>query len=188
MPNKYPLKKGWKIPKQRYRISNWRDYNESLRQRGQIDIWITEEALNSWYESERVYDGSGTPRKFTDFAITTCHEIRQVFKLPLRQCEGFINSLFKCKGLDLRCPDYSCLSKRLSSLKISSPRYTKMNSVDPDLVAIAIDSTGLKRFGRGEWLQEKYCLSAKRSWRKLHIAVDNQHILVTRWFSLLKVR
>ena len=69
MPNKYPLKKGWKIPKQRYRISNWREYNESLRQRGQIEFWITEEALNSWYETERIYDGSGTPKKFTDFAI-----------------------------------------------------------------------------------------------------------------------
>ena len=43
MPNKYPLKKGLKIPKQRYRISNWREYNEPLHQRGQIEFWITEE-------------------------------------------------------------------------------------------------------------------------------------------------
>ena len=32
--------------------------------------------------------------------------------------------------------------------------------------AIAIDSTGLKRFGRGEWHREKYELSNKASWRK----------------------
>ena len=69
MPNKYPNKKGWKLPKQRYRISNWREYNESLRQRGQIDIWITEDALNNWFETDRIYDGTGAPKKFTDFAV-----------------------------------------------------------------------------------------------------------------------
>lgn len=45
------------------------------------------------------------------------------------------------------------------------------------MAAIAIDASGLKRFGRGEWHQEKYHLSAKRSWRKLHIAVDTKHII-----------
>ena len=119
------MKKGWKIPKQRYRISNWREYNESLRQRGQIDIWITEDALNNWYEPERVYDGSGMPRKFYGF-----------------------------------CDNHS---KRLSTLKISPPPNKITDSVDPNLVAIGINSTGLKRFGRGEWHQEKYRLSAKRS-------------------------
>ena len=31
MPNKYPEKKGWDVPKQKYKVSNWADYNESLR-------------------------------------------------------------------------------------------------------------------------------------------------------------
>jgi len=42
---------------------------------------------------------------------------------------------------------------------------------------VAIDSTGLKRFGRGEWHQEKYSLSAKASWRKLHIGVNEDHYI-----------
>jgi hypothetical protein len=45
------------------------------------------------------------------------------------------------------------------------------------VVAIAIDSTGLKQFGHDEWHQEKYKLSAKRSWRKLHIAVDTDRFI-----------
>lgn len=53
----------------------------------------------------------------------------------------------------------------------------KTDSPDGNIAGIAIDSTGLKRFGRGEWRQEKYKLSAKRSWRKLHIAVDNEHMI-----------
>ncbi len=177
MPNKYPNKKGWKLPKQRYKVSNWREYNDALRNRGDIEIWISEDVINSWYEADRIYDGTGAPKTFTDLAIIICHEVRQVFKLPLRQCQGFIDSLFKAKNIELRSPDYSCLSKRLSSLGIKSPRYKKTDFVDDDIEGIAIDSSGLKRFGRGEWYQEKYKVSAKRSWRKLHIAVDNKHII-----------
>jgi len=177
MPNKYPEKKGWFVPKQKYKVANWSEYNEALRLRGDIAIWISDDAIANWYEKERVYDGTGTPKKYTDFAILVCHEIRQVYKLPLRQCQGFINSIFRILHLPIRCPDYSCLSKRLSELGIRSPRYIKSITPDESISAIAIDSTGLKRFGRDEWHQEKHKVSAKRSWRKLHIAVDEKHII-----------
>ena len=163
MPNKYPNKKGWKLPKQRYKVSNWSEYNEALRQRGNIEVWISQEAIDQWVEQERVYDGTGTPRKFSDFAIMTCHEVRQVYRLPLRQCQGFMDSLFKLAELSILCPDYSCLSKRLSALHIESPRYQQTDKPDETVAAIAIDSTGLKRFGRDEWRQEKYQILANRS-------------------------
>ncbi len=90
-----------------------------------------------------------------------------------------MDSIFSLKGLAIRCPDYSCLSKRLSTLNIPSPLYTKeeQSTADDNLAALAIDSTGLKRFGRDEWHQEKHKISANRSWRKLHIAVDDHHII-----------
>ena len=81
MPNKYPEKKGWNIPKQKYKISNWREYNDALRNRGDIEIWVSDDLLEAWYEKERVHDGKGAPKKFTDLAIITCHEIRQVLAL-----------------------------------------------------------------------------------------------------------
>ena len=149
----------------------------ALRNRGDIEVWLSDEAIEQWYEKDRVYDGTGSPKKFSDFAIITCHEIRQVFRLPLRQCQGFINSLFRLKNISLACPDYSCLSKRLSSLEIKSPRYKKINQPNENVAAIAIDSTGLKRLGRDEWHQEKHKVAVNRSWRKLHIAVDNKHII-----------
>ena len=103
MPNKYPNKKGWNIPKQKYKVNNWPEYNNNLRRRGAIEIWINDEVIDNWYEKERVYDGTGTPKLFTDFAIMTCHEIRQVYRLPLRQCQGFINSVFNLMGSALNC-------------------------------------------------------------------------------------
>jgi hypothetical protein len=35
----------------------------------------------------------------------------------------------------------------------------------------------LQRFGRGEWHQEKYKLSNKASWRKLHLAINQNHYI-----------
>ena len=177
MPNKYPNKKGWKVSKQKYKLTNWSEYNSSLRRRGEIDVWLSLEAISKWYESDRTHDGTGTPRLYTDFAIITCHEIRQVYRQPLRQCQGFINSLFRLMGVPLVCPDFSVLSTRLKTLGIKSPRYKKSDSAADDVHAIAIDSTGLKRFGRGEWHREKYELSSKASWRKFHAAVNQSHYI-----------
>jgi len=55
--------------------------------------------------------------------FATQPEIRQVFKLPLRQCEGFVNALFKMMKLDLRSPNFSTLSKRLKTLGLKQPVY-----------------------------------------------------------------
>ena len=177
MPNKYPNKKGWKVPKQTFKVSNWPEYNQSLRQRGDITVWLSEDAISQWYETDRVYDGTGAPRLYTDFAITICHEIRLVYKLPLRQCQGFIKSLFKMMNIPISWPDYSVLSKRLGVLNIKTPRYKKSDKPNNTIHAIAIDSTGLKRFGRGERHQEKYELSSKASWRKLHLAINQDHYI-----------
>ncbi len=37
---------------------------------------------------------------------------------------------------------------------------------------MVIDATGLKVYGAGEWLVEKHGERGRRSWRKLHLAVD----------------
>jgi hypothetical protein len=177
MPHKYLKRKWISVRKQKHKVSNWSEYNNFLKNRGDIEFWISDDVIAGWYETDRIYDGTGAPRLYTELAIITCHEIRKVFKQPLRQCQGFINSVFRMKGLPIVCPDYTVLSKRLGKLKIKKPRYRKTDRPDDDLAAIAIDSSGLKRFGRDEWHQEKHKVLAKRSWRKLHIAVDEDHFI-----------
>ena len=177
MPNKYPEKKGWNVPKQKYKVTNWSEYNKALRRRGDITVWLSNEAISQWFKTDRVYDGTGAPNLYTDFAIITCHEIRLVYKLPLRQSQGLIDSIFQLMGIPLSCPDSSVLSRRLASLNIKVPRYKKSEKPDNNIHAIAIDSTGLKRFGRGEWHREKYELSSKASWRKLHLAINQDHYI-----------
>ena len=122
MPNKYAEKKGCRLPKQKYKVANWPEYNKALRQRGSIDVWLSNDVIDFWYEPDRVNDGTGSPKTYSDLAIIICHEIRSVFKLALLQCQEFIDSLFTAKKLPLNCPDYSRLSRRLSELNLSTPR------------------------------------------------------------------
>jgi hypothetical protein len=51
-----------------------------------------------------------------------------------------------------------------------------------------IDATGIKVFGVGKWRQKCYGLERRRTWRKLHIAVDaNTHESVSAIASLSNV-
>tara|TARA_R100001591_G_scaffold116652_1_gene134117 strand:- start:17 stop:994 length:978 start_codon:yes stop_codon:yes gene_type:complete len=179
MPNKWLNQKKIEIKKQKHKVSNWSDYNNSLKNRGDIEVWLSQDLINNWCYEERVYDGSGSTKHYTYEAIIACHEIRQVYKLALRQTEGFINSLFKLMKLDIKSPNYTLLSKRLKDLKIKSPRYTKQSKMDDNIAAIALDSTGLKRFGRDEWHVAKHKVSARRCWRKAHFGIDENHYVQT---------
>lgn len=66
---------------------------------------------------------------------------------------------------------------RLSKLGLKTPTFKKTDKPDEDLAAIAIDSTGLKEFGKGEWHQEKHKVNAKRYWKKTHFSVSDDHII-----------
>jgi hypothetical protein len=85
------------VGKQKYKTSNWPEYNKALKR--------------TWYNPDRIYDGAGTPKMYTNFAILICHEVRQVLRLPLRQAEGFINSIFRLKHIPISCANYTTLSR-----------------------------------------------------------------------------
>ena len=94
--------------------------------------------------------------------------IRSLFNLSLRATQGLINSLIQRLGLPIKCPHYSRLSRRAQTLgKIKIPRKRGSSSF-----CIAIDSTGLKVYGEGEWHVRMHKASRRRTWRKLHIAMD----------------
>jgi hypothetical protein len=45
------------ISKQRRKVTNWRDYDASLRQRGSLTVWFTEEAIAGWRAEPRTTPG-----------------------------------------------------------------------------------------------------------------------------------
>ena len=171
MPYKFNDSRRHKIKKSRYKVTNWKDYNTGLRRRGDITIWFTEEAIGQWRPAKT--GARGRPQEYSDVAIETALFIRQVFHLPLRQTEGFMHSVARVMKADIAIPDFSCISKR--SVELPMPILRK--TMEPGSLVI-VDSTGLKVYGKDEWHQEKHDVPARRTWRKLHLAVNEHHQLL----------
>ena len=110
----------------------------------------------------------GGQRRYSNLAVRTALTLRVVFSLPLRQTEGFLDSLLRLMGLNLKAPDHTTLSRRNQIVAV--PPLTRSYDGPIDLI---VDSTGLKILGCGEWNAHKHTASKKRrDWRKLHIGVD----------------
>ncbi len=93
--------------------------------------------------------------------------LRLTFHLPLRQTEGLMESIFALLGVTVSAPDHSTLSRRATTLPSVS-----LGRMPDGPLHVLIDSTGLKVYGAGEWLQERHGARARRSWYKLNLAVD----------------
>ena len=138
--------------KTKYRIRNWREYERGLRSRGDVTIWLSEDAIAAWIPPKNGLRGG--QRRYSNLAIRTALTLRVVFGLPLRQTEGFLDSLLSL----MRAHD---------------------GPID-----LIVDSTGLKILGRGEWNAHKHKTSKKRrDWRKLHIGVDAEGFIVAAEFT-----
>ncbi len=166
MPFKLNQDRRHHIPKQKLKVTNWREYDASLRQRGSLTVWFTDEAIEGWRAEPRTTPGG--QRWYSPLAILTALTLRAVFHLALRQTEGLIGSIIQLLGLALAVPDHSTLCRRAETLAVPRPRPRR----DGEPMHLLVDSTGLKLCGAGEWLIEKHGTKTRRSWRKLHIGMD----------------
>jgi DDE family transposase len=158
-----------RIPRQRHKVTNWPDYEASLRQRGSLTVWFTDEAIAAWAAAPRTTRG-GQPW-YSPLAILTALTLRAVFRLACRQTEGLIGSIIGLLGLTLRVPDHTILSRRSATLEVARPSRPSTGAEDEPM-HLLVDSTGLKLCGAGEWLVEKHATRTRRSWRKLHLGLD----------------
>jgi hypothetical protein len=152
-------------PKGKYRVRNWPEYNAGLIARGDVTIWMGQD--------ERQPTGDAGPAKrgrpcvYADAAIQMLLGLKQVFRLPLRALQGFANSMKKLAFPDLPVPNYTTLSRRAHDLNVVLP---VLRSDEP--LHLVVDSTGLKVYGEGEWKVRKHGYSKRRTWRKVHLAMD----------------
>ncbi|WP_451997210.1 IS5 family transposase [Azospirillum argentinense] len=168
MPQKANAARRHHIPRPKCRVTNWAEYDATLRQRGSLTVWVTDEAIASWKAAPRTTRG-GQPN-CSDLAITTALMLCAVFHLALRQTEGLIGCILQLLGLDLPVPDRSTIARRTRTVALpSKPR----SSSGP--LHLLVDSTGLKLCGPSEWLIEKHGTKKRRSWRKLHLGVDAEN-------------
>jgi Transposase DDE domain len=158
------------IPRQQRKVTNWPAYDASLRQRGSLTVWFTDEAIAAWRAEPRTTRG-GQPW-YSELAILTALTLRAVFRLAYRQTEGLIASVIRLLGLTLPVPDHTTLSRRAATLEVPRPRSSSRTGGEAAPMHLLVDSTGLKLCGPGEWLIEKHGTKTRRSWRKMHIGVD----------------
>lgn len=159
----------WAIPmsKDKYRVRNWSEYNRGLINRGRINIWLEQEVVEQWKPDHT--GKAGRPREYSDSAILLCVLVRKLYHLSLRSCQGFMSSVFELMKICLKVPSYCQISRRSASLEVPLGALPKKGAID-----IAIDSTGLKVYGEGEWKVRKHGWTKHRRWMKLHLILDTE--------------
>ncbi|GHV49654.1 hypothetical protein FACS1894181_09120 [Bacteroidia bacterium] len=145
--------------KDKYKIRNWKDYNAGLCKRGSLSLWLDKPVLWKWKRliNKRKEAGEVT---YPAEVIQCC----LLVKLKLRQCTGFLRSLFLLTGIpDLPIPDYSTLCRRQAALPVEIGQRLR----EGENLFVGIDFTGLKVYGEGEWKVRKHGWNKRRTWRKL---------------------
>jgi len=163
------------MAKVHYRVRNWPEYNRALVNRYRLEVWLSDEVERGWY-AQPVGD-RGRPQVYSDLALTFCLTIRALLDLPLRGCQGLLESVFSRLDLGLAVPDYTVMCRRARTLKVRLPVRRRGEPVH-----LVVDSSGLKVYGEGEWKVRAHGWSKRRTWRKLHLGVDEatQEVLVAR--------
>src|SRR6202021_137893 len=110
MPYKFNEGRRHKIPKARYRVTNWPEYDAALIRRGSLTVWFTEEAVAAWH-APATGERGGQP-VYSAIAIETSLALRLVFHQPLRHTEGLLRSVADVLGIAIAIPDHTTLSRR----------------------------------------------------------------------------
>jgi hypothetical protein len=169
-----PHKRANRHPKDKmaYRVNNWCEYDQALRHRGDITLWLSQDTTAAWMAPKT--GKRGAQPLSSDIAIETALTFRWLFRLPLRQTEGFLSSIVTLLGVSLPCPDHTTLSRRNATVEMRQ----QVERAPQGPIALIIDSSGLKVCGQGEWHAQKHGEKQHKRWKNLHIGVDAQGQIV----------
>ena len=165
-----------KIRRTRYKVTNWREYNNALRLRRDFTIWFTEEAIAKWCPAET--GARDHPQEYSVVAVECRVDSANIPSAitPNRRPHEFASACHES------IPDFSTASER----NVELPRLTLDKAMESGSIVI-VDSTGLKVCGKNEWHQEKHGVPAWRTWRKLHLVIDEKHWVVTCELTMQEV-
>jgi hypothetical protein len=109
----------------------------------------------------------GRPYRTAESYVMFLAVIRHLFSLSYRQLEGLTRSLERVFPI-LPAIDYSWIRRRIVRLGGDLVSYNLRSVKGP--VVIVLDSTGVKVFRSGSWLERGY--SRRRGYLKIHFAID----------------
>ena len=182
MPYKARLKQGEarRRKKPGYRVTNARAYNQSLRKRGMISLYLPDGDLKAQFINAITHTRgvSGREPTYTDGYIQPIYTFYRLFGWGMRQTTGYMEDYWAARGLDIAVPSFGQLSDRFARL---TPDITQRcgqrarRLARGETVGVIIDSTGLKFSCAGQWYEKTYGKKADRTpWRKMHLCIDAQ--------------
>jgi hypothetical protein len=157
------------MPQQRtsYKITNWSSYNKSLVNRGRITLWLEADLDFHWLATP-TRGKRGRSLTYSAVAMQMCLTVKCLYGLTYRATQGFMESFFAHHGIMLSCPCYTQMQRRSATLgMVGKPIGRHRGAID-----IVVDSTGLKVYGEGEWKVRQHGVGKRRTWQKLHLAID----------------
>ena len=101
--------------KKKYKVTNWKEYEQSLYNRGSLALWISSSVVKSWESCTT--KRRGRQQRFSDRAIETILSLRLLFHPPLRQTEDFVTSIFQLMKLKLKVRDHTTLFRRVKTIR-----------------------------------------------------------------------
>jgi hypothetical protein len=180
MPYKARLKQGEprKRKKPGYRVTNARAYNQSLRKRGMISLYVPSGDLKAQFINAKVRTPgvSGREPTYTTAYIELIYTFYRLFGWGMRQITGYMEDYWATRGLDIPVPSSSQLCERFAALEVSVRQRSVQLArrlASGEAITMIVDSTGLS-FGRAsEWYEQKYGRKATQTpWRKMHLSID----------------
>src|SRR5437764_10686451 len=120
MPYPVNAAQRYPFPKARYRVKNWREYDQALQTRGSLTLWVTPEAIAAWQATPTGQRGRSP--FYSNLAIETGHLLRLAFGRPWRQTEGLLRSIATLLGVNLPIPDHTTFSRRSTGLSLPTTR------------------------------------------------------------------
>lgn len=129
-------------------------------------MWVSKDVLAAW-NTQATSGKRGHPQTYTETAILCMATLQELYHLPLRATEGLLSSVVELLSINIAVPCYTTLCRRRRTLEVSLPHRRKTAPLH-----LVVDSTGVKVYGEGEWKVRQHGWTRRRTWRKLHVGVD----------------
>jgi len=127
---------------------------------------VSSDVLEAWNAQARS-GKRGHPQTYTDTAILCMASLQELYHLPLRATQGLLSSVVELLRVEVAVPCYTTLSRRRRTLEVNLPQREKTAPLH-----LVVDSTGVKIYGEGEWKVRQHGWTRRRTWRKLHVGVN----------------
>lgn len=153
------------------KIKNWREYNLALAKRGDLTALVEEARRKNAFKKPLCKHTQGHPEEYSDELIIFILVLREVYHQPFREVRKFAECILHLHGIFVRIPGIGTLSRRAANLKIEllPPEYYLYQG---EPMKLAVDSSGFKVHGEGEWFRRKHGANKHRSWQESHIVID----------------